>query len=613
VSKDAQDRRSQVGAIEQWLTSTKRTAAEWIEDAGGRDIAWKRAGFQKIIARVERGEIAWVAVSERDRFGVQDAEEWGYYVTILRRHNCELWVAAENKNLAAREDRTESFMAAINSERSRSEQEARAQREHRSKLALVERGEWPGGKPPYGFDLVCKRDGRDLWRLVYEPGVYRRKQLLHDGKTRRFDGKDNVPARSKGETLHLAINQEQAKWVRKIFEWFLVGDSFRSIANRLQALGVPSLNRAVWHHSSIAFIVGGNPAYVLGVPVWNKFGHGRFIERVNGQWVAVERIGGRTRNARKRDTDDHVHAPPAIGIVDEDTWNKAQRRLRKLKAEPRVARKPKSPDLYFAGLVRCRDCGKLMIADAQFQRYRCPTSMIDKTACWCNTVPHARLVEYVDRWLADTEQTVTAIDPEWCVMIMEQEDATVPLIKEYTQRITAMWREARSIDKKELHWTYKKLRSLVGADAGLDAMIKEKEGEIARLTERVGQVRSDAAVVALLRRIDAIGEEVRELKARLEVNQLDSLRLRLREMVCRLDEARELAPVRRASAMRELIGEILPRHEHYQRGKLRASRLLDVEITPRVGDMSRGERPRRSESSARACGSTSPGSMMRVH
>jgi hypothetical protein len=91
-------------------------------------------------------------------------------------------------------------MAAITSDRSRSEQEARGQREHRSKHSLVQKGVWPGGKAPWGYDLLCvDQHGSELWRLVHEPGQYKRRCEYPDGSVRRYDGKDNVPARNKGE------------------------------------------------------------------------------------------------------------------------------------------------------------------------------------------------------------------------------------------------------------------------------------------------------------------------------------------------------------------------------------------------------------------------------
>lgn len=70
-------------------------------------------------------------------------------------------------------------MAAITSDRSRSEQEARGQREYRSKHALVTRGAWPGGKAPWGYaERECFRsEGPRTTDSAAIPRVHRDRRL----------------------------------------------------------------------------------------------------------------------------------------------------------------------------------------------------------------------------------------------------------------------------------------------------------------------------------------------------------------------------------------------------------------------------------------------------
>src|SRR5947209_6477687 len=83
--------------------SARKLKADWIEDAGSRDLSYKRPGFQKLLKDVEGKKLDWIVVAERDRFGVADNEEWGYFVTILRRHNCQLWAVSDDKELTNRD------------------------------------------------------------------------------------------------------------------------------------------------------------------------------------------------------------------------------------------------------------------------------------------------------------------------------------------------------------------------------------------------------------------------------------------------------------------------------------------------------------------------------
>src|SRR5262245_45997280 len=55
VSKDIQDRRSQVEKIKRWLAERGLEVIEWIEDAQARDMAHKRPQFQRLLELVRAG------------------------------------------------------------------------------------------------------------------------------------------------------------------------------------------------------------------------------------------------------------------------------------------------------------------------------------------------------------------------------------------------------------------------------------------------------------------------------------------------------------------------------------------------------------------------------
>ncbi len=608
VSKDVQDARSQRQAIEKWLAARGVGVVDWIEDSGSRDLSYKRPGFQRLIHElVEKGQADFIVVAERDRFGVADNEEWGYYVTILRRHNCRLWAVADDKELTSRADRVEPFMAAITADRSRSEQEARGQREHRSKLALVGRGHWPGGKAPWGYDLVCYEEatGRWLWRIVYEPGKHKRVAHYPDGTSRRFDGRGNFPVRNKGEILIPEKTQDPVLlgWVEKVFRWFAEGYSFRAIASQLNRLQVPPLYKSHWVGPTARGVLS-NPIYATGTPVWNKAAHGRFVEYVGGEWVPVERDGGRVKAGRKRTSKDHVTAPPKPenAIIDAATWNKVQARIRALEAAPKAERRPRNPDLYLSGLVVCADCGEPMVAWAQQNSYRCSRNMHDSRLCRCNRTRHDTLEELLALWLEQTNRSLELLaeTPDDC--LRELDGRSEPLIREYVRRIGGLWRRARdegreppaeTADDAKV-WTHRKLMALYGPAAGrpaedLRGRVEAKEREKERLVRRLGLVDDDESAAAVAARIAEVTKELRDLRgqARPAADRDEALRDQIRGLLDQArrarDEAATAVPLRKGEYIRGLVSQVRVTHRERKMGRLRASRLVGVEIIPALG------------------------------
>ncbi|QEL13889.1 hypothetical protein PX52LOC_00747 [Limnoglobus roseus] len=613
VSKDfvAQDTRSQEQAVAKWLADRSLNVVETVHDAGSRDLSHKRPGFQQLIQLVQAGKVDWIVVAERDRWGVSDNEEWGYFVTILRRANCTLWSVADDKDLTSRDDRVEPFMAAITSDRSRSEQEARSQREHRSKMALVQRGEVSGGKAPYGYDYVCRQgpDGPVLWRLVYEPGHYRRVCHFPDGTSRRYDGKGNVPARSKGELLFCERSTDPAitGCVERIFRLFANGYNCHTIAARLNDEKVPALYKDHWVGPTIIHILR-NPVYALGVPVWNKAAHGRFVEFEGGEWRPVQRSGGRVKAGRRRATTDHVRAAaakPENAIVDPDTWQAVQARLQAQEAAPKAERRPRNPDLYLSGLVVCSDCGERMVGWSQQKGYKCSRNMHYKGGCRCNTTRHGTLEALVLRYLEETEQALGFLyeTPDYCRAVLELEAEETPLSAEYTRSLGALWRQARDRrltppvagTQDQPVWTLQKLQAAVGtarpkAERDLDAKVRAKEAEKASLTLALRHVRDEESAADLARQLDAANADLRRLRgqARPADDRLEALRQQIRTLLNRTEQVRRnvatALPLQKGEYIRRVVRQIRVIHDARPLGRLRSSRLVGVEIIPRLGE-----------------------------
>jgi site-specific DNA recombinase len=136
------------------------------------------------------------------------------------------------------------------------------------------------------------------------------------------------------------IHEEQAAWVKKIFEWWVSGKSYRSIAFQLNALGVPSSRGTTWAISAVKVILE-NDMY-RGQVIWNR-----------KQWVKDPDTGKRLY--RKRPESEWIITPaPELEIISPALW------------EASIKRRPQNYDrskatpnqrYLFSGLLACGECG----------------------------------------------------------------------------------------------------------------------------------------------------------------------------------------------------------------------------------------------------------------
>lgn len=132
---------------------------------------------------------------------------------------------------------------------------------------------------------------------------------------------------------------ENAPVVRMIWEWYAEGTSYRDIAGKLNAMGVPPLrSKHGWHPASVRNIVL-NDVY-LGKVRWNTYNQKNVME--DGLMV---------HKAVKNDTPD-VFDGLHPAIIDDELAAKA--RSRTASAPVRGAYQPRNP---YAGLVYCERCG----------------------------------------------------------------------------------------------------------------------------------------------------------------------------------------------------------------------------------------------------------------
>jgi predicted site-specific integrase-resolvase len=595
TSSDQQDQRSQIKRAEDCLRrwGIDQKSVIWIIDTGSRDLSHKRKGYAEMMALVQEGKVQWFLITERDRLGYMDLWELGHILHLFRTAGVELWCVSEDKELTQGGDRFEPILASLEADKSQGEQRSNADRAHRAKRAAVERGEWTGGKAPWGFDLVAYVGAQLLWRLVYEPSPHKRVCVYPDGTSKRFDGKHNMPRRNKGETLYAepSLDQELLARVRWVFQAYADGWPPHAIATRLNDEKVSPPHCDVWGGPTIQRIIE-NPAY-MGRPAWNKSGQSRFREFVNGQYQDVQRVNGRVKVSRPRAKTDHILAPEIQAIIDVDLWNTCQARLLEEQAAIKP-RRPRNPELFLSGLVVCGDCGLMMAGWAQMNAYRCSTNMRHTKRCRCNKARHEILEEIVLLYLEQTERALCWLydDPDHCQEVLRLEEASQPLVNEYCRKLGQLWEAAKKDGKTPPNdlkvWTYESLKSLKKkpeeSRAALDEAIAAREAEKAKLVRRLGLLEDEDAAQAVAARLGEVTSELRELRERLgrPKDSLDALRARLGELLERTAQVRqimaEMLPRRKAEYIRKLVKEIRVKHEEVRIGKLRASRLIGVDI-----------------------------------
>lgn len=407
VSSDKQETERQELSIE--LAGI--TVDYWIKDAEGknpRDLPEKRAGFQKLLALVNAGLVKSIVVDRQDRFGVRDAYQWGQFISLLRDNGCRLYDVG-GKELSADDDVSilTGTLGAITSTR---EQKEKAHRNLSGKVPKAALGEYQGGYPPYGLDVVCfGPDGEEKWRSFYV-GHFERWKISADGTRELFKGKGNSPAKDAHDTLKLrpSLEPERLKVARQIFEWY-ANESISpgQIATRLNDLAVDPVFGEHWNKVKIRTLLK-NPAYI-GLPTYNKRGGSRFVEYVNGGFKEVERTNGKAKLGRWRQKEDFIQPSEAEyePLVDLEIWNRVQGKIEESSAKANAIpkRAPNTAELWLKPFLICGHCDKPMRAtrggngQRVWPSYFCGTygthGKDNPTGCRCHRVRHSVLEEIV--------------------------------------------------------------------------------------------------------------------------------------------------------------------------------------------------------------------------
>lgn len=164
------------------------------------------------------------------------------------------------------------------------------------------------------------------------------------------------------------VHAKRAEIVREIFARFAGGEMLRSIANDLNARGIPSpgadWKRAAatsfWRVSALHEMMH-NEIYI-GRVIWNR-----------SRWIRSASDSKKRRNVENPRSEWIIHERPDLAIVDEVTWARVQGRLAERAELFRPGRGGRATYLL-SGLMRCAVCGSAFVICAHRPvRYGCST------------------------------------------------------------------------------------------------------------------------------------------------------------------------------------------------------------------------------------------------
>jgi site-specific DNA recombinase len=203
-----------------------------------------------------------------------------------------------------------------------------------------------------------------------------------------------------GSGFKRVINEDQAQWVRYIFERYALGTSSRQIADELNRQKVPSARGGTWAHSALYPDAKGvgmicNEMY-NGRQVWNKTA-----------WIKDPSTGRRLRTMRPK-SEWVIIESPELKIVSDEVWSACQTRIKRSRHKPNNKHAGGAyPKYLFSGLLKCGECnGAFIIVDRK--NYGCATHK-DRGASVCTnslrvmreTIEHVLLAGVKENLLSD--------------------------------------------------------------------------------------------------------------------------------------------------------------------------------------------------------------------
>jgi site-specific DNA recombinase len=252
----------------------------------------------------------------------------------------------------------------------------------------------------------------------------------------------------------IRVNEAEAVWIRRIFDWFNRGRSISWIAEELTRQQAPKGHRRQskrW-----------KPMHVR-----EKLDNAKYV----GQWTwgktrSIRNSQGKKKQVPVKKELQVVDKRDELRIIDDATWQKAEARLKYLKdvygtkpghkrRGPKLHHTALYPDSLLPGLIFCAGCGARMWQASSGERdyLGCPNRGKDDDGCSQTTrVPMAKaeavLLEFLARLLTSW--------PEWL-------DAALMAMRYRIQEVATETPQSLAYDERQLREVESQIANLVDA------------------------------------------------------------------------------------------------------------------------------------------------------
>jgi hypothetical protein len=156
------------------------------------------------------------------------------------------------------------------------------------------------------------------------------------------------------------VDEDQAKYVRQIFDWAAEGRHYHWIACELNRLNVKSVRGGTWTTATICGATCNPHSGILNNPLYQ----GKFI------WNRTETVRNsskkQTKSRWRPESDWIVIDMPKLKLISDEIWQavKARQAARKTKTKEKQnassnpnARTGPGPKFLFSGILKCEKCG----------------------------------------------------------------------------------------------------------------------------------------------------------------------------------------------------------------------------------------------------------------
>ena len=280
-----------------------------------------REEIKKVLAKTEKADIVGVVVVEPQRLSRGDLIDCGTLVQHLRYTKTLVLTPVMTYNL---ENKMERKFFQDELLRGNDYLEYTKEILFRGRVAAVKRGNYIHNFAPYGYDRI--KIGKD----------------------------------------YTLTPNENAKYVKMIFDWFLDGVSYNGICQKLTDIGAPTIKGGPWETSAVRGIIA------------NKHYLGKVVYCATKETIVIEDGAKKKKTLPNQEENIIIVDGKHPAIISDDVFTQAQEKRSVRAARCKLNSKLLNP---FCSMIVCKKCGYAMRYDAH-RKYEARLSCICSPMCY---------------------------------------------------------------------------------------------------------------------------------------------------------------------------------------------------------------------------------------